>query len=329
MTEPKLDANNEKLTIESKALAQSYRAKAYQLLEGHSNISVVAKSINLLLIILIITNVIAAIFESEPSYHERYLHQFALFEFVSLSIFCGEYFLRLWCCVEAEEYAEFSNSKARFKYIFTPIALIDLIAILPFVIAMFFSIDLRSLRLIRVLRLLKLTHYFKGFNIFISVIAKELKSITAAMMVMVFLIVIAASLMHAVEGHIQPETFGSILRSLWWSVVTMTTVGYGDVVPVTALGKMIATIIMLIGVGLVALPAGMLAARFGEELRERKENLDVHIKEALTGGYIAQQEYQDLARLADKLEIDQEDFRRSIALLKQENHKEKCPHCGK
>jgi len=194
---------------------------------------------------------------------------------------------------------------------------------------MFFSIDLRSLRLIRVLRLLKLTHYFKGFNIFITVIAKELKSITAAMMVMIFLIVIAASLMHSIEGHIQPDTFGSILRSLWWSVVTMTTVGYGDVVPVTALGKMIATVIMLIGVGLVALPAGMLAARFGEELRERKENLDVHIKDALTDGYIAKQEYQDLAILADKLEIDQEDFQRSIALLKQGNHKEKCPHCGK
>ena len=323
MTESNMVGNNES------NLAHTYRAKAYQLLEGHANIGFVAKSINLFLIILILTNVIAAIFESDPNYHSKYLQQFALFEFISLSIFCFEYFLRLWCCVEAKEYAGLSKNRARFKYLFTPIALIDLIAILPFIIAMFFSIDLRSLRLIRVLRLLKLTHYFKGFNIFISVIAKELKSITAAMMVMVFLIIIAASLMHAVEGDIQPETFGSILHSLWWSVVTMTTVGYGDVVPITALGKIIATIIMLIGVGLVALPAGMLAARFGEELRERKENLDVQIKEALTDGYIAQKEYQDLANLADKLEIDQEDLQRSIALLKQENHKDKCPHCGR
>ena len=223
----------------------------------------------------------------------------------------------------------FSRNKARIKYVFSPIALIDLIAILPFIIAMFFSVDLRSLRLIRVLRLLKLTHYFKGFNIFISVIAKELKSITAAMMVMIFLIVIAASLMHAIEGKIQPDTFGSILRSLWWSVVTMTTVGYGDVVPITAIGKVIATMIMLIGVGLVALPAGMLAARFGEELRERKQNLDSKIKGALTDGYIDQEAYQQLATLADKLEIDQEDFKRSISHLKQVNHHDKCPHCGK
>jgi voltage-gated potassium channel len=324
MTESKLEVN-----IATQPVAQSYRATAYQLLEGHSKISIVAKSINIFLIILIISNVIAAIFESESNYHEQYSVEFALFEFISLSIFCAEYFLRLWCCVETKEYAHLPPSKARIKYIFSPIALIDLIAILPFIIAMFFSIDLRSLRLIRVLRLLKLTHYFKGFNIFISVIAKELKSITAAMMVMIFLIVIAASLMHAIEGKIQPETFGSILRSLWWSVVTMTTVGYGDVVPVTPIGKVIATVIMLIGVGLVALPAGMLAARFGEELRERKDNLDSKIKVALTNGYIAIEEYQELARLADKLEIDPEDFQRSIAQLKQVNHHDKCPHCGK
>ncbi|PKI17627.1 ion transporter [Colwellia sp. 12G3] len=324
MTESKLD-----VSIATKSLAQSYRAKAYQLLEGHSGISMVAKSINIFLIILIITNVIAAIFESESNYHEQYLIEFAVFEFISLTIFCIEYFFRFWCCVEAKEYAHLSHSKARVKYVFSPIALIDLIAILPFIIAMFFSVDLRSLRLIRVLRLLKLTHYFKGFNIFISVIAKELKSITAAMMVMIFLIVIAASLMHAIEGKIQPETFGSILRSLWWSVVTMTTVGYGDVVPITPIGKVIATVIMLIGVGLVALPAGMLAARFGEELRERKDNLDSKIKVALSDGYIDQKEYQELARLADKLEIDQEDFQRSITQLKQESHHEKCPHCGK
>lgn len=310
-------------------MAHAYRSKAYQLLEVNSNISNVAKGINVFLIILIITNVIAAIFESDSNYHAIYQAQFAWFELISLGIFCAEYILRVWCCVEAKEYCELSPLKARIKYIVTPIALIDLIAILPFIIAMFFSIDLRSLRLIRVLRLLKLTHYFKGFNIFISVITKELKSITAAMMVMVFLIIIAASLMHAIEGDIQPEVFGSILHSIWWSVVTMTTVGYGDVVPITGAGKVIATVIMLIGVGLVALPAGMLAARFGEELRERKENLDFQIKDALSDGDINADEYQALSLLADQLDIDQQDLHRSIMMLKHGDPQDKCPHCGK
>jgi voltage-gated potassium channel len=308
---------------------ESLRTKTYQLLESETSKNFVAKAINFFLIVLILSNVIAAVFESEADYHELYHQEFALFEFISLSLFCVEYLLRVWCCIENPKYQAFSTIKARTDYIFTPMALIDLIAILPFIIALFFAIDLRTLRLLRVLRLLKLTHYFKGFNIFINVIAKELKSITAAMMVMMFLIIIAASLMHSVEGKIQPDVFGSIIQSFWWAVVTMTTVGYGDVVPITAVGKVISTFIMLVGVGLVALPAGMLAARFGEELRERKKKLDAHITNALTDGYIDQEEYKALETLADKLEIEPYELQRSIQVLKQGQHGIKCPHCGK
>ncbi len=307
----------------------SLRFKTYQLLESETRKNFTAKAINLFLIILIVTNVIAAIFESEPAYHETFHQEFAVFEFISLSIFCVEYLLRVWCCIESPKYRSTSAFKARTSYIFTPMALIDLIAILPFLIALFFTIDLRTLRLLRVLRLLKLTHYFKGFNIFINVISKELKSISAAMMVMVFLIIIAASLMHSVEGKVQPDVFGSIIQSFWWAVVTMTTVGYGDVVPITGIGKAISTFIMLVGVGLVALPAAMLAARFGEELRERKTKLDSQISNALTDGYIDKEEYQALEVLADKLEIEPEELQRSINQLKQGQHSTKCPHCGK
>ena len=142
----------------------SLRLKTYQLLESEISKNFTAKVINLLLIILIITNVCAAIFESEDNYHQLYLQEFALFERISLSIFCIEYLFRLWCCVENEKYQNLSTFKARLNYIITPMALIDLIAILPFIVAMFFAVDLRALRLLRVLRLLKLTHYFKGFN---------------------------------------------------------------------------------------------------------------------------------------------------------------------
>ena len=109
----------------------------------------------------------------------------------------------------------------------------------------------------------------------------------------------------------------------------MTTVGYGDVVPITGTGKVISTFIMLIGVGLVALPAAMLAARFSEELRERKTKLDAHINSALTDGYIDQEEYQALEVLAEKLEIEPEELQRSIQVLKQGKHGSKCPYCGK
>jgi len=328
MSDASLNKSTNKLANKSK-ITISFRAKTYLLLESEEHRSIAAKTINFLLIALIITNVIAAIFESEAGYHTLYQQEFALFELISLSLFCFEYVLRVWCSVEDDKYINFANIKARLKYMLTPMAIIDLIAILPFIIAMFFAVDLRTLRLLRVLRLLKLTHYFKGFNIFINVIAKESKSITAAMMVMMFLIIIAASLMHSVEGNIQPDVFGSIIQSFWWAVVTMTTVGYGDVVPVTSLGKIIATFIMLIGVGLVALPAGMLAARFGEELRERRKNLNAHIKGALSDGIITKDQRKELEELAEKLEIEPQDLHRSIQLLKQGKNSYKCPHCGK
>ncbi len=305
------------------------RVKAYQLLESETTSSTVAKLVTFFLITLIITNVAAAITASEPDYFLLYKDALLQFELVSLFIFCVEYLLRVWCAVEATEYNNVSAFKSRVKYILTPIALIDLIAILPFLIAMVFAIDLRALRLIRVLRLLKLTHYFKGFNIFATVIIKESRSIMAAMMVMLFFIIIAASIMQFVEGKAQPEHFGSIMQSFWWAVVTMTTVGYGDVIPITAIGKVISTFIMLAGVALVALPAGMLAGRFGEELRQRKENLDAQITKVLADGPIDMEDYEALERLANQLEIDPEDLQHSIIQLKQGHHSEKCPHCGK
>ena len=305
------------------------RLKAYQLLESETTSCTAATLVTFFLIVLIITNVAANIAASEHDYYLLYKDSFILFEIISLSIFCIEYLIRVWCCVENEKHTNTSALKSRIHYIFTPMALIDLIAILPFIVAMFFAIDLRALRLIRVLRLLKLTHYFQGFNIFATVIIKESRSILAAMMVMLFFIIIAASIMQFVEGKAQPEHFGSIMQSFWWAVVTMTTVGYGDVIPITIIGKILSAFIMLVGVGLVALPAGMLAGRFGEELRQRKANLDAQIKKVLADGPIDTEDYEALERLANQLEIDPEDLQHSIIQLKQGHHSGKCPHCGK
>ncbi|MEW6996585.1 ion transporter [Colwelliaceae bacterium BS250] len=305
------------------------RKQAYQFLERHNNDSVLAKYFNLFLIVLIITNVLAVIFESDVKISNQYHAEFALFEIISIAIFTVEYLIRLWICIESYELKALPSLKARLKYIVSPVAIIDLIAIAPFFISLFISIDLRQLRLLRVMRLLKLTHYFKGFTLFLTVIAKEIKSITATLMVMLFLIVIAASMMYTLENEAQPEVFGNILHSLWWSVVTMTTVGYGDVTPVTTLGKIVATFIMLIGVAIVALPAGLLAARFGEELRDRKRKLNAHIKHALADGEIDSIELKDLEHLADRLELRPEDLHRAIKISMKEQNKGACPHCGR
>jgi voltage-gated potassium channel len=305
------------------------RKRTFQIVEGDIYQSLIAKHVNLLLIVLILSNVIAVILESDNSISQHYSAQFTLFEIISVFIFSIEYLVRVWCCIENKALKYKTPLRKRLHYIISPIAIIDLIAIAPFFISFFIVIDLRYLRLLRVLRLLKLTHYFKGFDIFLTVIVKELKSIAAAVMVMMFLIIIAASLMYTLESDAQPEVFGNIFHSLWWAVVTMTTVGYGDVTPVTVLGKVVATIIMLIGVGLVALPTAMLAARFSEELRERKRKLDAEVKDVLSDGYIDRNEYQELQKLTEKLELTPDDLKRTISFLKKGLHHGKCPHCGK
>ena len=307
----------------------SLRKKTFNILEDINTVSIVSKLINYFLIILIFMNVAATILESEKVIHEAYFSYFVTFEICSLSLFIIEYLARVWCCVEAPNPGELSNRRVRVNYCLTPVALIDLIAILPALIALIVPIDLRVLRLFRVLRLLKLTHYFKGFHIFITVLGKEVKSMFAALMLMVFLTIIAASLMHTFEGDVQPEEFGSILRSFWWSVVTMTTVGYGDVVPATVSGKVIATFIMLIGVALVALPAGMLAARFSEEMRERKKELDNQVLEMISKGELNDEHYHTLEGIADKLDIETEELIRTINYIKGSQNQISCQNCGK
>ncbi len=308
---------------------KTLRLKTHQLFEDNMQSSAGSRLLNLLLIILIIVNVVAVIFESDAAIGQQYAREFALLELVSVCIFSIEFCLRLWSCVERIQDSSSAPWKTRIGYLFTPMALIDLIAIAPFFISLFIAVDLRFLRLLRVMRILKLTQYFKGFNIFVTVLSKELRSITAASLVMFFLITIAASLMYTLESSAQPEVFGSILQSYWWAVVTMTTVGYGDVTPVTVAGKVVAVFVMLLGVGLVALPAGLLAARFGDELAARKRNLDAHIKHALADGIIDDNEHQALIKLADKLELRPEDLKLGINLQQKKHSKRHCPHCNK
>ena len=139
------------------------RKKAYHLLEGEDHESSISRQVNLVLICLIIANVAAVMLESDSKLNQRYATEFALFEVISVTIFSIEYVLRVWSCIESQRFNHYPHLKARIRYMITPVALIDFIAIAPFYISLFIAIDLRYLRLLRVLRLLKLIHYFKSF----------------------------------------------------------------------------------------------------------------------------------------------------------------------
>ena len=309
------------------------RSYLHSLFEGSLFYSEFGKWLHRFFIALILLNVIAVIIDSDPDMHEKYQSFFDIFEYISVAIFSLEYITRIFISVENENPNNLTHFRLRLKYIFSVIGLIDLLAILPFYLSAFAVADLRFLRLLRILRLFKLSHYFKGLNFFVTVLKKEAMSISSAIFTMLVLVIISASLMYNLEHLAQPEAFTSIPDAIWWAVVTMTTVGYGDVTPVTIGGKFLATFIMLVGVGIVALPAGILAARFGDELQSRKKHLTAHVAHALSDGHVSELENKDLRKLSHKLDISEEDLLRIIESqqiqMLGDTQEIICPHCHK
>lgn len=227
--------------------------------------------VSALLMILIIGNGVAVILETVKPLEIKYSHIFYLFEVISVAVFTVEYLLRLWAITLHPDYKH--PVKGRLRYSFTPMALIDLVAIVPFYLPFAFTIDLRIvrlLRLLRIFRLLKMTRYVESMRTFRNVFKAKKVELTLTLVLIFLLLILASSAMYAVENEAQPDKFSSIPETLWWGVITLTTIGYGDIYPVTPIGKVIGGIIAFLGIGLFALPAGILASGFSEELRKRK-----------------------------------------------------------
>ena len=306
------------------------RKMLYQALEGGFEGTRLSKLCSGFIVTLIVLNVLAVILESHEPLGNFYATEFFIFNACSVAIFTVEYIARVWVSIESPDRKDKTRLRFRIKYMMSGVSLIDFIAIAPFYLSFFFAIDLRYLRLLRMLRLLKLTHYFKGLKLFIDVLFSELSSIAAAIFIMMVLVLLSASLMYSIEHTAQPQAFASIPDAIWWSVVTMTTVGYGDVTPVTALGKLVAIFIMLLGVGVVALPAAMLAAKFGDELRTRRRQIEIKLEEALADGIITNDELTSLIKLNKKLQLPEDTIEKMISSRSIASSLEKtCPHCGK
>lgn len=229
--------------------------------------------INGFIILLIILNVVAVMVESVPSFHDSLREQrfFHYFDLVSVIIFSIEYVLRVWSSNHDPRYSH--RVHGRLKYMLSPAALIDLLAILPFYIHVFVGFDLRMLRIFRLMRffrLFRLTSYSRASRLMKNVLRSKWNELLLAFILTGFLIVIAACLVYFAENPAQPDKFRSIPDTLWWAVVTLTTVGYGDMVPVTVLGKVFTTFILIAGVALLALPAGIITSGFLEENRKMR-----------------------------------------------------------
>jgi voltage-gated potassium channel len=223
-----------------------------------------------LILSLIFLNVAAVILESVEAFEQRFHLAFEVFEIFSVVVFTLEYLARVWSCVESPRYAQ--PVRGRLRYFLHPLSLIDLLAVLPFYLS-FLSVDLRvirMLRLLRIFRLAKLTRYSSSIRLFGRAFKDKKEELLLTCLLMVGLIVLVSTLMYYAEHEAQPDKFPDIPSTMWWSVVTLTTVGYGDIYPVTTMGKIFAGISAVLGIGMFALPTGILGASFVEEIQKQK-----------------------------------------------------------
>ncbi|MCU7844679.1 MAG: ion transporter [Candidatus Thiodiazotropha sp. (ex Monitilora ramsayi)] len=225
---------------------------------------------------LITLNVLAVILDSVEGIYRAYKPWFDTFEVFSVAVFTIEYVLRLWACTSLPAYRH--PVSGRFRFALTPLALVDLFAILPSLLT-WGGIDLRALRVVRlarIARIAKLGHYSKALQLMASVVRRKRHELAISLILMFVMLILASSLMYVVENEHQPEAFSSIPATMWWAVATLTTVGYGDVTPVTGIGKLLGAFIAIFGIGLFALPAGIIAAGFIEEKEDDSNTYPSH-----------------------------------------------------
>ncbi|KQG45296.1 ion transporter [Acinetobacter pittii] len=309
----------------------------YNNLHNHDSETTVSKCINYFLVILIIGNVAAVLLETVNDLYSSYRIWFDYFENISIAIFSIEYLLRVWSVADRDTTQ--SAWKTRLNWMKSGEAIIDLMAILPAYLNFFVRIDLRMLRILRLLRLLKLTRYFVSLQILLCVIKREKGSFQAVIFILIIMIIMTASGIYVVENKAQPEAFSSIPQSMWWAVVTLTTVGYGDVTPVTSLGKLLGALITILGVGIAALPAGILASGLANELNQRNQRLEQEFRELLQArGIDILHDEIEIERVRQKIGLPKEQahnliiqIMREKVLEEEESVREKkcyCPHCG-
>ncbi|MFV8384370.1 potassium channel family protein [Vibrio parahaemolyticus] len=218
--------------------------------------------INILIIALVMVCVAVASALTIPTLSAPWRGVLMVMQWGLGGLFLAEYLLRLWVAPE--------HHVSRRHYAMSLPAIIDALALLPFLLLGISELALTSLVLIRLLRLLRYTRYFEALGILMAAVRAEFYAMAAAFAVLLVLLMLAATGIHLFEHQLQPEVFGSIPQSMWWAIVTLTTLGYGDAVPISTAGKLFASLITLLSIGAVALPTSILASRFTEELRNRK-----------------------------------------------------------
>jgi voltage-gated potassium channel len=270
------------------------------------------------IVIWVIISVLAVILESVHSIHYLLNLEFLILDAIAVSVFSIEYCLRLYCCVEEPGYQKAVSG--RLKLAKSTSSIIDLLAIAPFFLEVFLHhlFDLRFMRVFRLLRLLKLTRYTGATQSLSKVVAREWPVMAASAFIMLLLVVMTASLGYLFEHEAQPDKFENIPQSIYWAVITLASVGYGDISPVTPAGRAMTIVLALIGIGIFAIPAALLSAAFADQLKSDREALVNTIYEMLSDGVIDDDEAHFIKTESKRLHLTDDDLRRLVDKAKKE-----------
>ena len=244
--------------------------RVYDILVETDDGETIDRVVAVFLMLLILINAATVVLETVDDLNARFGSIFHAIEIVSIVIFSIEYLLRLWIAPLDPRYAK--PFWGRFRYAFSLMAMVDLVAILPALLPLIFTVDMRIIRFLRIFRLFrlfKMSRYVESLNTLDDVIRSKKEELLVTVVMILMLLLFSSSLMYVVETEAQPDKFPDIPSAMWWGIATLTTVGYGDVFPITGLGKLLGGFIALLGIGMFALPTGILAGGFADELKKR------------------------------------------------------------
>ena len=302
------------------------RGKVFLMLGGEGHRSTLVKAIDRSLMVLIILNCFFSMLESVERLsvmHGQFFHDF---DVVSVGIFTVELVLRVWAVVEIERFSH--PLWGRLRWLTTPLAIVDLLAVLPFYLGFIVQFDLRELRVLRLLRIFKLSRYSNAIGIMTAVLRQEARAMGTVAFVFFVALMFISSLMYLIEHPEQPKVFADVPTALWWGVETMTTLGYGDMIPITPLGRVLGGMTALLGVGMIALPAGIMASGFTEHMRLRREEFADDVQKLAPSGELTTRQRRRLEAARLTLGITQEEANHILAHARA-GKGIRCPHCHK
>ena len=298
-----------------------FKSHVFTILEKNDGSNKISTNCDYLIIAFIILNIIIIICESIDKIFQGNEEIFRNLEIFFVLLFTFEYLLRLWSQQDFEKNGKIKNG--RIRYFFSFYGLVDILSVLPFYLQIIFpGFDLRILRTFRLIRILKISHYNSAIEDLFQAIYVERKPFLATLYIFAVAILLNSTLLYFAESQVQPDKFGSIPDAIYWSVITLTTVGYGDVTPQTSIGKVIAVFTALTGICVVALLSGIVATAFSRQINQRQLIFEEQVRKALEDGVITDTEMEMLNTMRKEFDIDDE-FQSSLIknILRQRSHK--------